>query len=154
MEVQINLKVNGDEHRLYIRPDEMLIDVLRTRLQLTGTKNSCNMGICGSCSVIMDGRLVSACLVPALRADGSEILTIEGLSQDGDLHPIQKAFVEEGAVQCGYCTPGMVMAAKHLLDHNQHPSHNEVKEAISGNLCRCTGYVKIVKAIEKAASEL
>jgi len=144
----IRVKVNGAEHTLTISPDRMLLDMLREDLGLTGTKRGCGNGECGACSIIMDGVLVNSCLVPAMKADGSEISTVEGLVSEGDLHPIQEAFLENGAVQCGFCTPGMLLAAKSLLDQNPHPSLEEIKTAISGNLCRCTGYTKIIEAIE------
>jgi len=126
--------------------------VLRDQLRLTGTKVGCNMGDCGACAVIMDGKPVNACLVLAVQANGREILTVEGLADERDLHPLQRAFLEKGAVQCGFCTPGMLLSAKGLLDQNPTPSEEEIKMAISGNLCRCTGYVKIIEAI-KSASE-
>ena len=144
----ISVTVNGAEHTLTIPPDRVLLDMLRENLGLTGTKRGCGNGECGACSVIMDGVLVNSCLVPAMKANGSEILTVEGLGDEGGLHPIQEAFLEKGAVQCGFCTPGMLLAAKNLLDQNPHPSIEEIKKAISGNLCRCTGYTKIIEAIE------
>jgi len=144
----ISVTVNGAEHTLTIPPDRVLLDMLRENLGLTGTKRGCGNGECGACSVIMDGVLVNSCLVPAMKANGSEILTVEGLGDEGGLHPIQEAFLEKGAVQCGFCTPGMLLAAKSLLDQNPHPSLEEIKTAISGNLCRCTGYTKIIEAIE------
>ena len=144
----ISVTVNGAEHTLTIPPDRVLLDMLREDLGLTGTKRGCGNGECGACSVIMDGVLVNSCLVPAMKANGSEILTVEGLGDEGGLHPIQEAFLEKGAVQCGFCTPGMLLAAKSLLDQNPHPSLEEIKTAISGNLCRCTGYTKIIEAIE------
>jgi aerobic carbon-monoxide dehydrogenase small subunit len=144
----ISVTVNGAEHTLTIPPDRVLLDMLREDLGLTGTKRGCGNGECGACSVIMDGILVNSCLVPAMKANGSEILTVEGLGDEGGLHPIQEAFLEKGAVQCGFCTPGMLLAAKNLLDQNPHPSIEEIKKAISGNLCRCTGYTKIIEAIE------
>ena len=147
----IKVKVNGAEHTLTISPDHMLLDMLREDLGLTGTKRGCGNGECGACSVIMDGKLVNSCLVPAMKADGSEISTVEGLASEGDLHPIQEAFLEKGAVQCGFCTPGMLLAAKSLLDQNPHTSLEEIKTAISGNLCRCTGYTKIIEAIESVS---
>ena len=147
----IKVKVNGAEHTLTISPDRMLLDMLREDLGLTGTKRGCGNGECGACSVIMDGVLVNSCLVPAMKANGSEILTVEGLGDEGGLHPIQEAFLEKGAVQCGFCTPGMLLAAKSLLDQNPHPSLEEIKTAISGNLCRCTGYTKIIEAIESVS---
>jgi carbon-monoxide dehydrogenase small subunit len=147
----LTMIVNGRQVVLEIGADEILVDVLRDRLGLTGTKIGCNEGECGACTVILDGQPILSCLVPALRAQGAEITTIEGLSDGQTLHPLQKAFVEHGAVQCGYCIPGFIMSAKALLDINPHPTRDEIKEAIAGNLCRCTGYVKIIEAIEAAA---
>jgi carbon-monoxide dehydrogenase small subunit len=147
----LTMTVNGREVRVSIEADELLVDVLRDRLGLTGTKIGCNEGECGACTVIMEGQAVLSCLIPALRAQGREILTIEGLSDGETLHPLQQAFVEHGAVQCGYCIPGFVLSSKALLDRNPHPTRDEIKEAVAGNLCRCTGYVKIIEAIEAAA---
>jgi len=147
----LTMTVNGGEVTVEIEADELLVDVLRDRLGLIGTKIGCNEGECGACTVIMDGEPVLSCLTPALRAQGRAITTIEGLGDGKRLHPLQKAFVEHGAVQCGYCTPGFIMSAKALLDRNPHPSRDEIKAAIAGNLCRCTGYVKIVEAIESVA---
>jgi len=129
-----------------------LLDFLREELGLKGTKKGCDSGQCGACTIFMDGKAVNACLVLAVQAAGREVMTIEALSSDGRLHPLQEAFVEEGAVQCGFCTPGMIMSAKALLDEKKEPSEEEIRKALSGNLCRCTGYVKIVKAVRKAAS--
>lgn len=129
-----------------------LLDFLREDLGLKGTKRGCDSGQCGACTIIMDGRTMNACLVLAIQADGKEILTIEGLSSKGRLHPLQEAFVEEGAVQCGFCVPGMILSAKALLDEKKDASEEEIREALSGNLCRCTGYVKIIKAVQKAAA--
>jgi aerobic-type carbon monoxide dehydrogenase small subunit (CoxS/CutS family) len=148
----VTMKLNGEEVTIQIKPDALLLDVLRDGLGLMGTKEACGEGECGACTVLLDGEPVTSCLVPALKAQGREVMTVEGLASGGELHPLQKAFVEHGAVQCGYCTPGMLMSAKALLDRTPHPTEEEIKEAISGNLCRCTGYVKIVEAI-KAASE-
>ncbi|MGD2039361.1 MAG: (2Fe-2S)-binding protein [Anaerolineae bacterium] len=147
----LTMTVNGRQVTVDIEADELLVDVLRDRLGLIGTKIGCNEGECGACTVIMDGEPVLSCLVPALRAEGRDLLTIEGLSDGEVLHPLQQAFVEHGAVQCGYCIPGFIMSAKALLDVNPHPNRDEIKEAIAGNLCRCTGYVKIIEAIEAVA---
>jgi carbon-monoxide dehydrogenase small subunit len=147
----LSMSVNGQKVTVEIEADELLVDVLRDRLGLIGTKIGCNEGECGACTVIMDGQAILSCLIPALRAHDREITTIEGLADGDKLHPLQKAFVEHGAVQCGYCTPGFIMSAKALLDHNPHPDRDEIKEAIAGNLCRCTGYVKIIEAIEAVA---
>jgi carbon-monoxide dehydrogenase small subunit len=144
--------VNGKSVSLEVEPGEMLVDVLRERLGLTGTKAGCREGECGVCSVVMNGALVAACLVPIKKAQGATVLTIEGLETDGELDSVQKRFLEHGAVQCGFCTPAMVLAGKALLDKNPRPTREEIRVAISGVLCRCTGYQKIVKAIE-AASE-
>jgi carbon-monoxide dehydrogenase small subunit len=149
----LDMTVNGRRVTVEIDADELLVDVLRDRLGLIGTKVGCNEGECGACTVIMDGKPVLSCLVPALRAQGRQITTIEGLSDGDALHPLQQAFVEHGAVQCGYCIPGFIMSAKALLDVNPHPTRQEIKEAIAGNLCRCTGYVKIIEAIEAVADQ-
>lgn len=154
MQTVIVLKVNGENYRLIVRPHESLLDVLREKLNLTGTKKGCNEGDCGACTVIMDGRPVNSCLVLAVEADGSEIMTIEGLASGRQLHPLQEAFVTYGALQCGFCTPGMIMSAKALLDSNPEPTEDEIRKAISGNICRCTGYVKIVQAIREAAKAM
>ena len=147
MKVTIEIKVNGEDHQLEIKPNRTLTDVLREDLGLKGTKKGCGEGKCGSCTVLMDGRPVNSCLILAPQAAGTQITTIEGVS-NGDAHPVQVAFVEKGAVQCGYCTPGMIIAAKALLDANPDPREDEIKTAIAGNLCRCTGYNKIVEAIQ------
>lgn len=153
--VVINLVVNGVDHQLEIPPQLTLLEVLRDQLGLTGAKEGCGgMGECGACTVIMNGQAVLACLTLAVRADGCEILTIEGLAREGELHPIQQAFLENGAVQCGYCTPGMIMSTKSLLDSNPSPGPEEIKLALSGNLCRCTGYAKIIRAVQDAARRL
>ncbi|KPU26744.1 (2Fe-2S)-binding protein [Caloranaerobacter sp. TR13] len=152
--LKLNLNINDKDYSVEIDEDMRLIDVLRDVLGLTGTKEGCGEGECGACTVIMDGKAVNSCLVMAFQADGSCIVTIEGLGNEQDIHPIQKAFLDEGAVQCGFCTPGMILSAKALLDENPNPSRQEIREAISGNLCRCTGYNKIVDAIEKASAYL
>ncbi len=154
MKRKVTLSINGVGYDLEVPVTETLIDLLRERLQMTGTKKGCDTGDCGACTVLMDGRPVNACLVLAVEAEGHEILTIEGLKGKEGLHPIQKAFVEQGGIQCGYCTPGMILTAKALLDKNPNPTEEEVKEAIVGNLCRCTGYVKIVRSILAAAKEM
>jgi carbon-monoxide dehydrogenase small subunit len=146
----IKLRVNGYLRELAVNPHQTLLDVLRGPLDLTGTKEGCGLGECGACTVLMDGKPVNSCLVLAVEADGSEISTIEGLAQGGKLHPVQQTFVEKGAIQCGYCTPGMVMAAVGLLKETAEPSREEIKKALIGNLCRCTGYIKIIDAVEAA----
>jgi aerobic-type carbon monoxide dehydrogenase small subunit (CoxS/CutS family) len=143
----IELKVNGEPREVLVEPRTTLLQVLREDLGLTGTKQGCNAGDCGACTVLIDSHPVVSCLTLAIEAQGKEILTIEGLDQQGRLHPLQQAFIDHYAVQCGFCTPGMILSAKALLDRNSHPTEEEVREAISGNLCRCTGYVKIVEAI-------
>lgn len=147
MEKRIRIQVNGEWQELEIDCRKSLLDLLRDHLGLTGTKRGCDTGDCGACSVILDGKIVNSCLVLAVEADGKSILTIEGLTSEGDLHPLQKSFVEHGAIQCGFCTSGMIMTAKALLDENANPSEEEIRMAIAGNICRCTGYVKIVEAI-------
>jgi carbon-monoxide dehydrogenase small subunit len=149
----IKLHVNGDEHEVLTEIHKTLLEVLREDLGLTGTKRGCDLGTCGACTVLINGRPHLSCLTLAVDVQEKEILTIEGLSQGGKLHPLQKGFVEKGAVQCGFCTPGMILTAKALLDEHPRPSEGEVKRAISGNLCRCTGYVKIVEAILSAINE-
>jgi 4-hydroxybenzoyl-CoA reductase alpha subunit len=152
MKVPFSLRVNGVTYDLTLEPEQSLVDTLRVDLGLTGTKRACNEGECGSCAVLVDGKAVNACLTLAIQVQGREITTIEGLARNGELHPLQRAFVEHHAVQCGYCIPGMIITAKALLDGNPHPTELQIKEAIRGNLCRCTGYVKIVEAIRSAAS--
>ncbi len=150
----VNLKVNGKSVSVEVEEDLRLLDLLRDKLHLTGAKEGCGEGECGACTIIMDGEVVNSCMVMAFQANGREITTIEGL-QDGDkLHPIQEAFLEAGAVQCGYCTPGMVLATKAILDKNINPTEEEIREGISGNLCRCTGYTKIVDAVHIASEYL
>ncbi len=147
--------MNGDRYQVAVDPWRTLAEVLREELNLTGTKVGCNQGDCGACTVIMDGRSISSCLTLAVEAHQRQITTIEGLAPSRtELHPIQEAFVEAQAVQCGFCTSGMIMSAKDLLDHNPHPTEAEIRAGLSGNLCRCTGYVKIVEAIDLAAKKL
>ena len=145
------LMVDGCEYEVIIEPHMLLIDVLRDKLGLTGTKYACGAGDCGACTVLIDGKPSLSCLTLAVMAKGKSILTIEGMTTGCELHPIQQAFVEKGAIQCGFCTPGMVLSTKALLDENPAPSRDEIKSALAGNLCRCTGYVKIIDAVEAAA---
>jgi len=152
--VRFKATINNRPVDLLIAPNRRLLDVLREDLGLTGTKEGCGEGECGACTVLLDGRPVNSCLVLAPEASGRQITTIEGLAADGRLHPIQEAFLEAGAVQCGFCTPGMILAVKALLDEDPRPDGQAIKTAISGNLCRCTGYVKIVAAIRLAAAKL
>lgn len=149
----IHIKINDTDIETVADTGQRLIDLLRDTLGLTGTKEGCGIGACGACTVIMDKRAVNSCLVPAMAADGHEILTIEGMMQDGKLHPIQEAFVKHHAIQCGFCTPGLVMSARALLDRNPSPDREEIRRAIEGNLCRCTGYEQVIEAILDVASE-
>ena len=148
--MKVAFGVNGEQREADVWEGESLLFALRERLGLPGSKNACEQGECGSCSVLLDGRLVCACLVLAAQADGHEIVTVEGLAQDGQLHPVQEAFAETGAVQCGFCTPGLIVATADLLQRNPTPSEDEIREALSGNLCRCTGYAKIFDAVRSA----
>jgi carbon-monoxide dehydrogenase small subunit len=150
----IQFMLNGQPIAIEVKPWRTLLEMIREDLNLTGTKEGCGHGECGSCTVMMGGKTVNSCLVPALEADGQEILTIEGLSEAGNLHPIQEAFVENSGMQCGFCTPGMIISAKALLDRNPDPSEEEIRETLAGNFCRCTGYTKIVESIGAAARAL
>lgn len=150
-EKTVRFYVNSKETEVTVSAGDRLLDVLRNQLGLTGTKEGCGIGECGACTVILDGKAVNSCLVPAASLDGHKVVTIEGLSEGETLHPLQEAFVRHGAVQCGFCTPGFLMSAKALLDENPHPGREEIREAIAGNLCRCTGYEQIIEAIEDAA---
>jgi carbon-monoxide dehydrogenase small subunit len=150
--MKIRFEVNGLDRELNVPSMKRLLGVLREDLRLTGTKEGCGEGECGACSVILDGKVINSCLVPVCQVEGSRILTVEGIARDGRLDPLQQAFLECGGAQCGICTPGMLIAARGLLDANTHPSRDAIKEAIAGNLCRCTGYVKIIDAIEQAAA--
>lgn len=151
--INLTLKVNGEEVTLKVGPKERLIDTLREQLNLTGTKEGCSIGECGACTVILNEEAVSSCLILTGQIGGSEVLTIEGLEVAGKLDPLQKAFIDYQAVQCGFCTPGMLMSAKALLMKNSHPSREEIKTSLEGNLCRCTGYEQIIQAIESVANK-
>jgi len=150
----LSFKVNGIERELAVRPNATLLEVLRDDLQLTGAKEGCGEGACGGCTVLVDGQPLRSCLTLALEMEGREVTTVEGLARNGQLSPVQRAFVEHGAVQCGFCTPGMIISATALLAHNPDPSEEEVRQALSGNICRCTGYAKIVEAVLAAAQEM
>lgn len=147
----MRVKVNGSSYKIDVKPNRTLLEVLRYDLGFTGTKEGCGTGSCGACTVLMDGQAVNSCMIFIAEAEGKEITTIEGLSREGKLHPLQQSFIDEGAVQCGFCTPGMILTAKALLDSNPRPTEAEIKEAIAGNLCRCTGYEKIIRAIMSVA---
>ena len=151
--IRCALRINNEDYDLFISPHRTLLEVLRDELQLTGAKESCNEGACGTCTVLLDGLPVRSCLLLALEAQGREVTTIEGLAKDGKLHPVQEAFVEHHGIQCGFCSPGMILTAKALLDENPHPTEAEIRRAISGNVCRCTGYAKIVEAIKAASGK-
>jgi carbon-monoxide dehydrogenase small subunit len=151
---QVRFTVNGTSYELDVKPWETLVDVLRNDLGLTGTKEGCGLGECGACTIIMDGKAVNSCLVLATEADGKQITTIEGLADGDELHPIQEAFVEYGGLQCGFCTPGMIMSTKALLEEKPNPSEEEIRRGIAGNLCRCTGYSKIIESIKAAAENM
>lgn len=147
----VTVTVNGDEKVALVRANTTLLELLRENFDLTGTKRACELGDCGSCTVLLNGEPVNSCIILAVEADGSEVQTIEGLEQEGELDILQKKFIEHGAIQCGYCSPGMIISGRALLNRNAHPTEQEVRKAIAGNLCRCTGYVKIVEAIMAAA---
>jgi len=152
MKKEITFNLNNEETTIEVDPKWTLLYLLREVLNLTGTKEGCGYGECGACTVIIDGKAVNSCIFPVLEAEGKNIITIEGLAKDGQMHPLQKAFIEKGAVQCGFCTPGMIMSAKALLDEKKNPTDEDIKEAIEGNLCRCTGYVMIIDAIKSVAA--
>ena len=147
----ISFRVNGQATKVHVHPMERLLDVLRHELGLTGTKEGCGEGECGSCCILMDGKLVNSCLIPALQATNAELVTIEGLAGDGRMHVLQQAFLDHGGAQCGMCTPGMILAATYLLDKHPQPTPDEIRDALAGNLCRCTGYLQIVEAVVAAA---
>jgi len=150
---QIELTVNDVKHEIDVQPWDTLLDVIRDRLGLTGTKEGCGLGECGACTVIMNGKTVNSCLVLAVEADGKQITTIEGLAKGNKLHPVQQAFIDEGGLQCGFCTPGMIISTKAMLDENPNPTEEEIRRGISGNFCRCTGYTKIIKSIQSVSSK-
>jgi len=150
---QLSIKVNNRQYECMVFPYTRLIDFLRGSLGLTGTKEGCGVGECGACTVLLEGKPVNSCLILALEADGKTVTTIEGLAQGGDLDPLQKSFLEHGASQCGFCTPGMILTAKGLLSENPRPTEEEIKRALDGNICRCTGYVKIVEAIQAVTNK-
>jgi Aerobic-type carbon monoxide dehydrogenase, small subunit CoxS/CutS homologs len=152
--IHVTAKVNGDEVEFLADPRETLLDCLRDHLGMTGSKEGCGTGDCGACSVMLNGRLVSSCLVLGVEAQGTEIATIEGMAQGGELHPLQRKFIEHAALQCGFCTPGFLVAAKALLEKNPDPTETEIRFWLAGNLCRCTGYDKIVRAVQDAAAEM
>ncbi len=158
MKRALELKINGDTHDVLVSPNNTLLEVLRDKLGLTGTKRGCDLGSCGACTVLIDGEACLSCLILAVDAAGREILTIEGLAAGGDLHPLQRAFVEKGAVQCGFCTPGMLLTAEAILGEEKYPTEDIIRKKMAGNLCRCTGYKKIVEAVisvsEKAGREV
>lgn len=150
----IHLSVNGDEYDVVVRPNQTLLEVLREDLELTGAKEGCGEGACGTCTVLLEGKPVRSCLTLAVEAQGKQIETVEGLASDRELHPVQKAFIEHGAIQCGFCTPAMILTTKAFLEENPNPSEGEARRAISGVVCRCTGYAKIVAAMMATAGEL
>ncbi|MBS6842228.1 MAG: (2Fe-2S)-binding protein [Clostridiales bacterium] len=150
----LSFTLNGDPIEVVCKDNMTLLDLLRDKLGLTGTKKGCEQGECGACTVMLDGKPVNSCCTLAVECEGRDVVTVEGIAKNGQLHPIQKQFIEKWALQCGYCTPGMIMSAKALLDVNPHPTELEIREAIEGNLCRCTGYAKIVEAIQAAAAEM
>lgn len=154
MKVPIILKVNGKEYALEVKANEILLNVLREKISLTGTKYGCGIGECGACTVLLNGRAILSCQILAVSVSGREITTIEGLAENNKLQPLQESFVDEGAVQCGFCTSGMILSAKELLDRNPDPTIDEIKDAIRGNLCRCTGYVNIIRAIKASTRKI
>jgi carbon-monoxide dehydrogenase small subunit len=153
MKQAIELNINGDVHEMLVATHHTLLEVLREQLGLMGTKRGCDLGACGACTVLIDGEAYLSCLMLAVDAIGKQVVTIEGLSEDGDLHPLQSAFVDQGALQCGFCTPGMILTAKAILDEEKHPTEEVIKQKMAGNLCRCTGYKKVVEAVMSVAEE-
>ncbi len=153
MKQAIELNINGDVHEILVATHHTLLEVLRDQLGLMGTKRGCDLGACGACTVLIDGEAYLSCLMLAVDATGKQVVTIEGLSEAGDLHPLQSAFVDQGALQCGFCTPGMILTAKAILDEEEHPTEEVIKQKMAGNLCRCTGYKKVVEAVMRVAEE-
>jgi len=153
MKQAIELNINGDVHEILVATHHTLLEVLRDQLGLTGTKRGCDLGACGACTVLIEGEAYLSCLMLAVDAIGKQVVTIEGLSEAGDLHPLQSAFVDQGALQCGFCTPGMILTAKAILDEEKHPTEEVIKQKMAGNLCRCTGYKKVVEAVMRVAEE-
>ena len=154
MNLKVRLKINGADHELDIPARRLLVDCIRYDIGLTGTKESCSVGVCGACAVLVDGEMYASCITLAAAVDGAEIITIEGIAENGNLHPVQQAFIDHGGFQCGICTPGQVIAAKSLLDENPTPTEDEIKEYMMGNLCRCTGYYGILNSIAAAAETI
>src|SRR6266478_1780277 len=154
MKARLSLTVNGEAHDVLVPVHKTLLEVLREDLGLTGTKHGCELGECGTCTVLVDGRSILSCLMLGLDAEGREVTTIEGMAKEGRLHPLQDTFADLGAAQCGYCTPGFLLAARELVEKNSKPTRDEIREALSGNLCRCTGYIKIYEAVELAAARM
>ncbi|HEY3303443.1 MAG TPA: (2Fe-2S)-binding protein [Candidatus Binatia bacterium] len=152
--IPVSFIVNGKAYELEVEPHELLLDVIRDRLGLTGAKRSCDVEVCGACTLLLDGRPVSACTLPAFEARGRQVQTIEGLAENGKLHPLQQAFIEHGGFQCGFCTPGMILAAKAMLEENPDPTEEQIKHFMHGNICRCTGYKKIIESILAAAKKM
>ncbi len=154
MKQTITFNLNGEPVEVEIEPHLTLLQLLRDKLEMTGTKEGCGMGECGACTVLLDGKTINSCIFPALEVEGRNVTTIEGImDSQGNLHPIQKSFIEHGAIQCGFCTPGMILSAKALLDENPNPSEEEIRNGIAGNLCRCTGYLQIIQAIKAASGQ-
>jgi carbon-monoxide dehydrogenase small subunit len=151
MKRKVVLNVNGEDYEVEVKPNRLLVDAIREDIGLTGTKKGCEIGVCGACTVLLDGEVVSSCLMLAVHAVGKKITTIEGLTKNGEMHPLQKAFIDHGAFQCGFCTPGMILTSKAVLDKNPHPTEEEIREGLNNNLCRCTGYVKVVDAVQAVA---
>lgn len=153
MKRAIELNINGDVHEVLVAAHHTLLEVLRENLGLMGTKRGCDLGACGACTVLIDGEAYLSCLILAVDAVGKQVITIEGLSEDGDLHPLQRAFVDKGALQCGFCTPGMILTAKAILNEDEYPTEEVIKQKMAGNLCRCTGYKKVVEAVMRVTDE-